>query len=88
MRLGTHFNPERKERRVAMYQLYLVARRREPEAPRFAGEITLRARKAARVEERELLRTEHREARARVPRMPRVVDRARTRRARARALGI
>jgi hypothetical protein len=71
-----------------MYQLFLVARRREPEAPRLAAEITLRARAAARDRERELLRAEHRETRVRVPRLPRFVARARTRRARARALEI
>jgi hypothetical protein len=71
-----------------MYHQFLVARRREPEAPRLAHEITLQARAAARVQERELLRTEHREARAKRPRLPRVVARARTRRARARALEI
>jgi hypothetical protein len=71
-----------------MYQLYLVARRREPNAPRFAGEITLRARAAARVQEPELLRTELREERTDGRRRPRFVARARTRWARARALGI
>jgi hypothetical protein len=71
-----------------MYHPFLVARRREPEAPRLAHEITLQARAAARVQERELLRTEHREGRAKRPRLPRVVARARTRRARARALEI
>jgi hypothetical protein len=71
-----------------MYQLFLVARRGEPEAPRLAHEITLRARAAARVQERELLRTDTRKARTKLPRLPRVVARARTRRTRARALEI
>jgi hypothetical protein len=75
-----------------MYHLYLVARRREPEAPRFAAEITLRARAAARDRERELLRAEPHEERVERPRLrprlPRFVARARTRRARARALEI
>ena len=48
-----------------MYHLYLVARRGEPaEAPRFAGEIMLQARAAARARERERLVARPRRARA------------------------
>jgi hypothetical protein len=72
-----------------MYHLYLVARRREPgEAPRFAGEITLRARAAARAQERDRLLAECRDERGEPPRRPRVVARVRARVQRARPLGI
>jgi hypothetical protein len=72
-----------------MYHLYLVARRREPSAgPRSAAEITLQARAAARAQELNSLRAEHRDERGEPPRTPRVMARVRARVQRVRPLGI